>query len=751
MKKFTSNLLIIALAFFAMGKVSAQDVVDLTASDDPEILADTIPDLSDGAIVLLKPGMVYNAHGVAFDKSITIQSSEPANLDRPKIDCGSNYNFGDGATVDSIIFRNLEFFDVYSSSGHYIINSDVSATIGTVMLDGCYIHDMRGIVRMKSTGPGMLENYIINNCMITMIRDYGLLTVDVDTWSCENIVIKNSTVSKAEAFLTSRNNSTSLLIDGCTFNEVPKTGQRMFRWRTSDQDSIFDGIMVKNTLWGTGWDVENTGGTAYDGYDGLTGTEWTFENTYATSDLMFDGDTIKGFNYTYPDLSTDLWANVSAGNLNYADTTYMGLGNAGDQRWGVATDDGGVEWNISADAFKYLGDMDSTRTVAGLTIFANPSKTVTIDANNKTVDDMSFTNRLKLGGSGDFTENDQPAGRVLSIDVKGNSMITVMAMSSSSSADRVLNIAAGNKDSIFQEFPALGASLTKGEYTYMGGPTKMFFYSPSSGVNVYYIKSVYLASTDATLSSLSVNIGTLDPEFDPADTVYSVVVPNGTNLVTLSATANDEKASLSGAGVVNVSSGSAEATVSVVAEDGTTMMNYHVAFTVLPDVTLNSLTVDPGTLMPAFDPDSVTYSVEVPSGTTSVTVSATANDAGATVSGTGDVDVSSGSGTASVVVTGTDGMTMMTYTVEITVLPSGIEDSHMKQISVYPSVSNGIFHVDFAGDPGVITVFDLTGRVVQRRNATLSLETVTLDRPGIYLINLKNSNESRTVRVVSVK
>ncbi len=491
MKKFTFRVLIFACSFLLIGNVQAQDVIDLTGIDNADILVDTLPDIISGAVVLLEPGMTYNAGGYAFDKSVTIKSSEPNNLMLPKIDCSSNYNFADGAMVDSIVFMNVEFF--YTDfNDKYVVNSNVGATIGKFMFDGCYIHDLRGVLRMKDNGPGSLETYAINNCVITRIRDYGILTVDVNTWMVNNILITNSTISKARAFLTSKNNTDMLLIDGCTINEVPSAGQRLFRWRESGQDNVTGGIMIKNTLWGPGWDEESTGSTGYDGFDGLGDTEWTLENTFVTSDVMFaDGkDTITAFlDNAIDDAASDLWTYPSEGEFNYYDMNFDEIGTAGDQRWAMATADGGREWNISDTAFNTLGEVTMTKTVAGLTIFAHEGKTVTIDDNGKTLDDMVFTQRLKLGGSGDFDDMGQPLGRVLSIDVNGNSNITVAAMSSSSSSDRVLNISAGIKDNVIAEFPAMGAELTKGEYYYQGGPTKLYFYSPSSGVNIYYLKA----------------------------------------------------------------------------------------------------------------------------------------------------------------------------------------------------------------------------------------------------------------------
>jgi len=490
MKKFTLNVMIIALAVFTGINVSAQNVIDLTGIDNPNILVDTLPDIPNGAVVNLKPGMIYNAGGYAFDKSVTIQSSEPLNDVMPLIDCASNFNFAADAMVDSIIFKNIEIFGTFDA--RYVLNSNVAATIGELRFESCYIHNLRGVLRMKDAGPGTLEKYTIVDCVVDSIRDYGILTVDMADWACNYIHIKNSTISKVRAFITNKNNSDSVLVENSTISHIPATGQRLFRWRESGQDNVWHGITIRNTLWGPGWDETNSGDTGYDGFDGLADTEWTFENNYATNDLSFAAgkDTIHGLlENVYDGPATTLWVDPMSGDFHFNDLEFEGIGTAGDPRWAPVTPVAGSEWNISLDAFNALGDVAETTTIEGLTIFAAADKLVSVDANDKELDDMTFTHRLKLGGSGGFDENGLPLNRVLSFDVTGNTKITVAAMSSSGSADRILNIATGHKDSILAEFPALGASLTKGVYNYVGDSTKIFLYSPSSGVNVYYIKA----------------------------------------------------------------------------------------------------------------------------------------------------------------------------------------------------------------------------------------------------------------------
>jgi len=98
-----------------------------------------------------------------------------------------------------------------------------------------------------------------------------------------------------------------------------------------------------------------------------------------------------------------------------------------------------------------------------------------------------------------------------------------------------------------------------------------------------------LASNDATLSSLTVDAGALDPLFDAATDAYSVLVPQGTASVSVNATTNDANAIVAGIGAVDVSSGSGTASIVVTAEDGTTTMTYTVNITVDTNTGVNDL------------------------------------------------------------------------------------------------------------------------------------------------------------------
>lgn len=82
-------------------------------------------------------------------------------------------------------------------------------------------------------------------------------------------------------------------------------------------------------------------------------------------------------------------------------------------------------------------------------------------------------------------------------------------------------------------------------------------------------------STDATLSDINIDIGVLTPAFNPDITKYVVLVPDGTEAVTVSPLANEGSASFSGGGVISLANQELT-TITVTAEDGTTKKSYHV-------------------------------------------------------------------------------------------------------------------------------------------------------------------------------
>ena len=149
---------------------------------------------------------------------------------------------------------------------------------------------------------------------------------------------------------------------------------------------------------------------------------------------------------------------------------------------------------------------------------------------------------------------------------------------------------------------------------------------------------------DATLSNLTIGEGTLTPPFQPGITEYTVGVPYDIEEVTAEwDEAHDEATSegdpadadtaTSGHQVELGAKGSEiTLTIRVTAADGSTTEDYTVTVTRLfnDDATLSKLTVEPGTLDPAFSPGDTLYATNVEHDVEQVTVTWDKSDTNAT-------------------------------------------------------------------------------------------------------------------------
>ncbi|MEX2371693.1 MAG: hypothetical protein WD578_11850 [Bacteroidales bacterium] len=319
--------------------VSGDNVVDLTGIDSAEInLAFRLPDVADGSIILLEGGKTYLADGYDFDKSISFISGYSFVPALPVIDCSNNFNIVDASDIGYVTFKDIHLSAADNGfGGRYVFNIDQSGNIGELKFESCVIRSLRGICRMKE-GAGVLDKFTISNCVIDSLNNYGVLTVDVFNWQCNEILIEFTTISKAVYFLQSRNNSTSVIINGCTLSELPEISRPAFRWREIGQDNVTNGISITNTIWGHGWDYAATGELGIDGFDGLASTNWNIVNSYATSEFGYaEGkDAIPGFpSVTYSGLVTALWTNPYNSIFDFKDTGFAGSGDSGDPRWRI--------------------------------------------------------------------------------------------------------------------------------------------------------------------------------------------------------------------------------------------------------------------------------------------------------------------------------------------------------------------------------------------------------------------------------
>lgn len=309
------------------------NLIDLRSiTGRPSVLADTIPLIASGSTVILKRGEAYTiASAVNLSKTITIVSGTDLSVpDQAIINMPSNFNITSGSVIDSIVFNDVTLRGTdYASK--YVFNINAACTIGKMSFIGCKAEIFRGMVRLQSQ-PVMLNNLLIDNCILDSLAGYGVLTVDVATSKADNITIKNSTIYKAEKIIVSKNNSTSVTLENCTVNEavIGGGGSYYIDYNTSASNNVTNGIIVNNCIFGLGKIAP--GGQSIRGIRANANTVATGANNYRTSDQVSLGNDVPGLTpYTRP--TTELFQSALTGNFKIADILFPGKSTAGDPRW----------------------------------------------------------------------------------------------------------------------------------------------------------------------------------------------------------------------------------------------------------------------------------------------------------------------------------------------------------------------------------------------------------------------------------
>lgn len=249
-------------------------------------------------------------------------------------------------------------------------------------------------------------------------------------------------------------------------------------------------------------------GCTFDGRANMLGYIWSpFDGSTnackfvnCAGNLPSNSGTVSAPAYTYDHLTADKALTYTTKNSCGAGATLTvtTAGNVSsscpneeeEEEDGVVTES--TFWNISDDDFKSLGAITSETIVRKLHILASSDASVTIDASSKTVEGVSFTHRLKFGGTG------SESARNLQFKVADKCSITVYLTSSSGSGDpRTLNIATGSFDNVVSTMSAPAGSVAKETFSYTGDATTIYLYSANSGINLYGVKVTYPDSPTA--------------------------------------------------------------------------------------------------------------------------------------------------------------------------------------------------------------------------------------------------------------
>ena len=242
-------------------------------------------------------------------------------------------------------------------------------------------------------------------------------------------------------------------------------------------------------------------------------------------------------------------------------------------------------------------------------------------------------------------------------------------------------------------------------------------FSWSTGFTVSLALSA-TASSDATLSALTLSDGMLSPSFASNVTDYTASAANTASRITVTAARSDSAADidyLDGDGdeltdldpgtdghQVDLEVGENVIQVKLTAEDGTTTKTYRVTVTRAAqsntDATLSALTLSKGTLSPSFASDVTDYTASVGDSASRIAVTAAKSDSAAeiayldgddieladldTVADGHQVDLVVGANTIKVKVTAGDGTTTKTYAMTVTRAAQSDTDAALSAVAL---------------------------------------------------------------------
>ena len=284
--------------------------------------------------------------------------------------------------------------------------------------------------------------------------------------------------------------------------------------------------------------------------------------------------------------------------------------------------------------------------------------------------------------------------------------------------------------------------------------------SQTGSESTYTVTVTRLLSSDNNLSALTVTPGILAPTFTSGTLNYAVDVATTVTSVTVAATKADPDAVISGDlpndGQATIQLGgpgtSRNVSITVTAPNGNSK-TYRVTIdrAASSNNNLSALTVAPGPLSPAFASDRLTYTVDVATTVTSVTVAATKADPNAVISGDvpndGQATVQlNGPGTTTqvtITVTAQNGNSK-TYRIDVErAAPSS--DNNLSALTVTPGIlaptfTSGTLNyaVDVATNVTSVTVAAtksdpdavMSGSVTAGTGAATGQATLPLDGPG---------------------
>ncbi len=278
----------------------------------------------------------------------------------------------------------------------------------------------------------------------------------------------------------------------------------------------------------------------------------------------------------------------------------------------------------------------------------------------------------------------------------------------------------------------------------VGSNTKRVTVTAEDGtVNIYEIEILRQPSSNNFLSNLSVtdkNQQEYITAFNKTTLIYNITVENDIDEITITATPDDNSSNVSGDGKQKVGIGNNSYDVKVKsASNVERVYTIKVFRKANSNNFLSSLTVSDGELNPEFRKDTVSYTVDVDSEVTNITIEATPEVETSQVTGTGTFELHTGVNPFNVVVTAED-QTTLTYVVVVNKAASS--NNYLSNLTVTPGELTPKFSreeleysVHLPNETTTITI-----------NAEAEQKDATIEGDGIKSVNVGEETYEITVK-----
>ena len=273
-------------------------------------------------------------------------------------------------------------------------------------------------------------------------------------------------------------------------------------------------------------------------------------------------------------------------------------------------------------------------------------------------------------------------------------------------------------------------------------------------------------SSNANLNGLTVSSGPLSPAFASGTTSYNASVANSVTSITITPTAAEANATVTVNGTavtngnassaINLNVGDNTITVTVTAQDGTTIKTYTITVNraLSSNANLGGLTVSSGSLNPVFAPETIDYSVRVASDIAKFTVTPTAAEDNATFTvneisvangeASQEIDLVPGDNELTILVTAQDGTTQKTYTLTVNRAVPDLKTT----ITRSGDLVQGKVGLDYQVDVSNIGTGSSNGQVSVNINIPSGLTVTSITGDGW---TITSANSGATVRTKAIK